>query len=851
MTRYSMLTAVFVLVFLSGSFVLDTITAAATSKALVLEAETFKHYIDTFNENDEELYVQHVPNEKAWEFLKANIPLFECPDKDFERTYYFRWWTYRKHIKKTADGFVITEFLPKVGWSGKHNTISCPAGHHFYEGRWLHNPKYLNDYAVFWFRKGGNPRSYSFWAADAVHSRYLVNHNKEFVVDLLADLIGNYKAWEKGWKHGRFRVGLRENGLFFSIDDRDGGEMSIGGHGYRPTLNSYMYGDAVAISKIAALAGKKELAAAYQAKAARIKELVEGRLWDKKAKFFKTLPEGENKSPVDVREIQGYIPWYFNLPDEGYEEAWRQLMDPKGFYAPYGPTTAEQRHPKYTISYQGHQCQWNGPSWPFATTQSLVGMANVLNNYEQDAVNKKDYFETLRLYTKSHRLKRDDGRVVPWIDENLNPYTGDWIARTRLKAWKDGTWDKRKGGKERGKDYNHSAYCDLVITGLAGLRPRGDDIVEVNPLVPAGKWDWFCLDNVLYHGRTITIVWDKTGEKYNKGKGLRVFANGKEVAHLDSLGRVKGQLAPVRFKKEMRNPKSETRGGWRKYEKNHVLGGRLGTCFDVAVLDEGDIYRMYFSWRPKNSIALVESTDGIHWGEPRIVLGPNSKSRWEGRVNRPAVIKHKNIYHMWYAGQSKKRSWIGYATSEDGVEWQRVSDKPVLSPEESWEGVAVMCPHVLWDQEKRLYRMWYSAGEQYEPNAIGYATSRDGLNWKKLPENPVFVADLNSEWERHKVTGCQVIREGDWHLMFYIGFRDEHHAQIGVARSRDGVSNWQRHPRNPIISPGKGTWDEDACYKPFAVYEEEKGRWLLWYNGRRRGAEQIGLAIHQDRNLGF
>ena len=31
-----------------------------------------------------------------------------------------------------------------------------------YEGRWLHDPKYLDDYTTFWFRRGGDPRRYSF-----------------------------------------------------------------------------------------------------------------------------------------------------------------------------------------------------------------------------------------------------------------------------------------------------------------------------------------------------------------------------------------------------------------------------------------------------------------------------------------------------------------------------------------------------------------------------------------------------------------------------------------------------------------------------------------------------------------
>ena len=527
-------TTVMFLAFLCVFLALSAAIAGEGKSEAVLKAESFKHYIDAFNENDEELYIQHISNEKAWEFLKANIPLFECPDKDLEQTYYFRWWTYRKHIKQTPDGFVITEFLPKVGWSGKHNTINCPAGHHFYEGRWLHNRKFLDDYAVFWFRKGGSVRSYSFWAADAMWARYLVTADKQHVTDLLADLVNNYKEWEK--------KRLEPDGLFWQIDDRDGMEVSIGGSGKRATINSYMYGDAVAIARIAGLAGEKELATNYKAKAEKIKKLVQAKLWDEEAKFFKTLPRNKEQL-VDVRELHGYVPWYFNLPDagKGYEDAWKQLMDPKGFYAAFGPTTAEQRHPRFAVSYKGHECQWNGPSWPFATTQTLVGLANLLNNYKQDAIDKRDYFETLKIYTKSHQLKREDGRIVPWIDENLNPYTGDWISRTRLKRWREGTWDAGKGGKERGKDYNHSGYCDLIISGFVGLRPRLDDVVEVNPLLPANTWDWFCLDNVLYHGRIITIAWDKTGKKYNKGKGLRVFADGKQIAQSKSIGRITGR----------------------------------------------------------------------------------------------------------------------------------------------------------------------------------------------------------------------------------------------------------------------------------------------------------------------
>ncbi|HZU37514.1 MAG TPA: family 43 glycosylhydrolase [Gemmataceae bacterium] len=296
-------------------------------------------------------------------------------------------------------------------------------------------------------------------------------------------------------------------------------------------------------------------------------------------------------------------------------------------------------------------------------------------------------------------------------------------------------------------------------------------------------------------------------------------------------------------------PDHSTAAGWVKYRRNPVLGGNLGTCFDVSVLHEDGRYWMWFSWRPKRSIGLVESPDGFHWGKPTIVLAPNPSSGWEEDINRPAVLKVGGRYRMWYTGQAHGHSWIGYATSADGRTWSRVSKRPVLSPEQPWEKVAVMCPDVLYDRTTSRYKMWYSGGEQYEPNAIGYATSSDGLHWTRGRRNPVFEPEPKHAWEKDRVTACHLIRRGGWYIMFYIGFHEQQHAQIGAARSRDGVTGWQRHPANPIVRPSARAWDADAVYKPFALFDGR--RWLLWYNGRRDSVEQIGVALHEGRDLGF
>ena len=704
-----------------------------------------------------------------------------------------------------------------VPWASIYNTISCAAGHHLYEGRWLNHAEYMSDYARFWLLPEASPRSYCFWAADSVRALTLATGDKRLAQELLPNLAANYGAWEK--------TNLDPNGFFRQIDDRDGMEFSLGGSGYRPTLNSYMYGDARAIAEMANEVGDHELSVKFNEKSAKIKRLVQTHLWNKNDAFFETAKPVTDLSQLHtqgIRELVGFVPWYFNLPDSGFESAWKQLTDAKGFAGPFGPTTAERRASGFMHS-ENHDCLWNGPSWPYATTQTLVAMANLVENYPQNIVSKQDYFDLLSRYAQSQHKD-----CKPWVAEDLNADTGKWIVDL-----------------PRSENYNHSGFADLVITGLVGLRPRSDEKLVVKPLVPSGTWPWFCLDAIPYHGHSITVLWDQDNTHYGRGSGLTMFVDGRKVAHRDDLGELSVDLPS---KTGQKKPLLKPDQVWTKHPGGAVLGGELGTCFDIAMLRVGRKINMYFSWRPKKSVALVQSEDGIHWSAPKILIDP-APTGWEDDINRPAVIHEGGMYHMWYTGQFNGHSSIGYATSKDGLKWERRA-KPVLEAERPWEKVAVMCPTVNWDATARQFRMWYSGGDQYEPDAIGYAVSSDGIHWQKHT-TPVFEADPANRWEQHKVTACQVIEWQGWHYMFYIGFRDVDHAQIGIARSKDGITAWQRMKNNPIISPTVDGWDADACYKPFALYDKASDRWMLWYNGRHQGSEQIGLATKPGRGLGF
>ncbi len=313
-------------------------------------------------------------------------------------------------------------------------------------------------------------------------------------------------------------------------------------------------------------------------------------------------------------------------------------------------------------------------------------------------------------------------------------------------------------------------------------------------------------------------------------------------------------------------------GGWRKHVANPVLGDEEDFRFDNHVLRGPQGYRMYFSWRKHYAIAMTESTDGLRRGEPLLVAESRPETGWEDDINRPAVVLRDGVHHMWYSGQTagttfQSETWteayleassntlgtsaIGYATSTDGITWHR-RDAPVLTAGPSWEQQSLMCPTAHWDEETGLYKLWYSGGGWFEPDAIGHAVSEDGISWRRVSDQPVFGPDPDQLWERKRVAGAHVMRHDGWYYLFYIGYEDMFKARIGIARSRDGVTDWQRHPANPILSAGiPGAWDSESIYKPFVLLEEDNDRWIMWFNARRGTTERIGVAIHDGLDLGF
>ena len=478
--------------------------------------EKLRAYVSAFNAADDELYAQEIPNEAAFSYLLKNAPLLDCPDRELETTYYFRLWTLRKHWKQTPFGHVLTEFLPPVGWAGPYNTVNCAVGHHITEARWLADaPERLWEYICFWLDGHGDV-PYSMWLAAAVEAYFRIHPDTDRMRCALPKLDRLYREKEA--------AALRPCGLFWSHDGYDGMEYSVSGSGLRPTLNSYMCGDAFAIARMAQAVGDNALARAYKERGEGLVDRMNALLWD--GDFYRTIP-CEADAPADwtsrpavpddrrVRELTGYLPWYFRLASPEKDGAFRQLFDPNGFASPYGLTTAERRHPRFLFPH-AHECLWNGYVWPFATAQTLTALANMIRDRgAASPVSNEEYYALLRQYALCHRLREADGSVRCWIDEDMHPFTGRWYARDELarRASEPGCV------RERGKDYNHSAFCDLVLSGLLGIGFE-NGVLTARPIVPRA-WDYFAVTGLT--AENFTVLYDRTGTRYGLGPGLRCF----------------------------------------------------------------------------------------------------------------------------------------------------------------------------------------------------------------------------------------------------------------------------------------------------------------------------------------
>ncbi len=218
----------------------------------------------------------------------------------------------------------------------------------------------------------------------------------------------------------------------------------------------------------------------------------------------------------------------------------------------------------------------------------------------------------------------------------------------------------------------------------------------------------------------------------------------------------------------------------------------------VVVMGPGD-YRVWYEAVSSSGItaaAYATSADGQTWTKQGVVISPDLA--WEeSEISPNSVIVEGGLIKLWYhgggypgpGGQRLGNGRIGYATSPDGLVWTKSGDPVVdIGGPGSFDEQQAAEPRVLHLETE--YRMYYTGRDANNDNALGMATSPDGVTWTKSPANPILgVSAWGQFW------GGAIFREGSiWHM-----WRGDvgDGSSLRYMWSSDGIA-WIEGPSNPV-----------------------------------------------------
>ena len=218
---------------------------------------------------------------------------------------------------------------------------------------------------------------------------------------------------------------------------------------------------------------------------------------------------------------------------------------------------------------------------------------------------------------------------------------------------------------------------------------------------------------------------------------------------------------------------------------------------------------------------------------------------WDAKIReRGWILRDDDGWHLWYTGYDGTREGIkqlGYATSDDGIRWQRFADEPLLPG--VWVEDMMVVKHdgtyymfaegegdrahlltstdrVHWQPHGTL-DVRHADGTPLSPGPFGtptawrekgswhlfyervdagiwLATSSDLKVWTNVSDELVLVPGPE-EHDRHMIALNQIIKHDGQYYAYYHGTaRPKSEWNTNVARSRD-LLHWEKFPGNPIV----------------------------------------------------
>jgi len=233
------------------------------------------------------------------------------------------------------------------------------------------------------------------------------------------------------------------------------------------------------------------------------------------------------------------------------------------------------------------------------------------------------------------------------------------------------------------------------------------------------------------------------------------------------------------------------------------------------------------------------STDGKDWTRHGIVLERDINDGIgadDYSCERPRVIKDESVYKMWYYGRDgddTSVTTILYATSDDGIEWNKHGVVMARGSSGELDDDAVSVGYVL--KEDGIYKMWHGGGHDGISRGF-YATSDDGINWVKHG----VVLDVGGDGAKDETGAipCTVINENGRYRMWYVG-KDDSRGRIMYAES----SEWYKC--GVVLDIGEsGAPDSSRLNNPYVIKDNDT--YKMWYDGSSGSQPRICYAESAD-----
>ncbi|WP_460798722.1 Ig-like domain-containing protein [Microbacterium sp. GXF0217] len=499
-----------------------------------------------------------------------NIAYVQTPSPEIDKTVFYRWWLLRTNFLDAnvpGNDYQFPTSIEGVYGSAYNNAIVLTAGMFIEDMKYFRDPS--SAYGT-WLSAGevarsgryidnpGNPNnwnsSYANYISEAAWGSYAVHGGDAPVAGRLAqyaedDVTGNLAAFDKNGN----------NLVEYSNPAMTGNDVDAVSFSWRNTAawssypmdrpeTAYLYSGAEAAAEAYSIAGDSAGAQRMNDKAAAIKQSVLDVLWEDKrttadeSGFYGNMikaaySDGSSGLPagskIPWKEVNMYYPYTVGLMpkpgdadfDEKYLDAFRLFVD-SAQYSPFPFYTANQADAKARAARDAGSGKHYSNN--FSTINSTVifrMLSSALRDYPNEYLTS-DYFKKL-LYWNAWAVYEK----------------GDVTRQNENEFWAHGS--AADGGSIKYRSWIHQTQLGTtnfaVVEDVAGLQPRADDKIELSP-IDIG-WDHFTVNNLRYHDKDLTIVWDEPGgtDHYaDAPDGYSLYLDGERVLTID-------ELAPVTF----------------------------------------------------------------------------------------------------------------------------------------------------------------------------------------------------------------------------------------------------------------------------------------------------------------